>query len=279
MDEERSPEARQRAETALVRLLHGLGQDAPSITVLGGLVPEVLAAGVELAPPHIGTADVDLLLITHVDETARLAIVETALLHMRFRAVDNDGWRWRGTVGLHPVKIEFLCDLPDQREGHFVRPPGCEHLSACNLRGTGYVALDSERRDLAGTLEDGTDVSVAADFAGLGGYLLSKLVAVRTRAAQKDYYDFVYVLMHNTAGGPDGAAQWLMDERFATARVALGGTFADVRERFGRTTDFGPKEYAQQAEQANPGGDVARLRADAVSAAGLFFDKLLQDDG
>jgi hypothetical protein len=108
MDEERSPEARQRAETALVRLLHGLGDDAPSITVLGGLVPEVLAAGVELAPPHIGTADVDLLLITHVDETAGLAAVETALLRMHFRAVDNDGWRWRGTVGLHPVRIEFL---------------------------------------------------------------------------------------------------------------------------------------------------------------------------
>jgi hypothetical protein len=51
------------------------------------------------------------------------------------------------------------------------------------------------------------------------------------------------------------------------------------RERFRRTTDFGPKEYAEQAEQADPGGDAARLRADAVSAAGLFFDKLFQDDG
>jgi hypothetical protein len=141
------------------------------------------------------------------------------------------------------------------------------------------VTLDSERRDLTGTLEDGTNVSVTVDFAGLGGYLLSKLAAVKARAKQKDYYDFVYVLMNNAAGGPNGAAQWLMDERFATARVALNGTFTDVRERFRRTTDFGPKEYAEQAEQANPGGDAARLRADAVSAAGLFFGKLFQDDG
>jgi hypothetical protein len=275
LDEERSLEARERAETALVRLLHGLGADAPSITVLGGLVPAVLAAGVELAPPHIGTADVDLLLITHVDETARLVIVETALLRMGFRAVDSDGWRWRGSVGLHPVKIEFLCDLPDFREGEFVRPPGCEHLSACNLRGTGYVALDSARQELRGTLESGAEVTVAADFAGLGGYLLSKLVAVRTRAATKDYYDFVYVLINNTAGGPAGAAQWLTDERFTTAHAALEGTFLEVRERFRRTTDFGPTQYAEQAEQANPGGDVALLRADAVSAAGDFFDSLL----
>jgi hypothetical protein len=275
MDEERSLEARERAETALVRLLHGLGEGAPSITVLGGLVPAVLAAGVKRAPPHIGTADVDLLLITHVDETARLETVEAALLRLRFRAVDNDGWRWRGSVGQHPVKIEFLCDLPSYREGEFVRPAGCEHLAACNLRGTGYVALDSERHELTGTLEDGAQVEVAVAFAGLGGYLLSKLVAVKTRSATKDYYDFVYVLINNAAGGPAGAAQWLFDERFISARASLEGMFLDVRERFRRTTDFGPKQYAEQAEQANPGGDVARHRADAVTAASEFFDKLL----
>jgi hypothetical protein len=131
---------------------------------------------------------------------------------------------------------------------------------------------------LTGTLEDGTEVTVAADFAGLGGYLLSKLVAVKTRAATKDYYDFVYVLINNAAGGPAGAAQWLLDERFATARVALQATFIDVRERFRWTSDFGPKEYAVQAEQANPGGDAALLRADAASAASVFFDQLSKDD-
>jgi hypothetical protein len=43
MEEERSPEARARAESALVRLLHEIGDEAPFLVVLGGLVPAVLA--------------------------------------------------------------------------------------------------------------------------------------------------------------------------------------------------------------------------------------------
>lgn len=42
-DEQRSPAARARAETALVRLLHEMGDEAPFLVVLGGLVPAVLA--------------------------------------------------------------------------------------------------------------------------------------------------------------------------------------------------------------------------------------------
>lgn len=36
-DEQRSPAARARAETALVRLLHEMGEQAPFLVVLGGL--------------------------------------------------------------------------------------------------------------------------------------------------------------------------------------------------------------------------------------------------
>jgi hypothetical protein len=43
MDEQRSRETRARAETALVRLLHALGDEEVFLVVLGGLVPEVLA--------------------------------------------------------------------------------------------------------------------------------------------------------------------------------------------------------------------------------------------
>jgi hypothetical protein len=42
-DEQRSPAARARAETALVRLLREIGDEAPFRVVLGGLVPAVLA--------------------------------------------------------------------------------------------------------------------------------------------------------------------------------------------------------------------------------------------
>jgi len=274
MDEDRSSETRARAETALVRLLHQLGPDSITVTVLGGLVPAVLAEAVEGAPSHIGTADVDLLLITHVNDERRLAGVERALEKMKFSTVGSDGWRWQGPVDGHRIKIEFLCDLPEHPEGSFIRPAGCSRLAASNLRGTGYVARDSEERPLSGTLLDDKQVTVRARFAGLGGYLLSKLVAVRTRAATKDYYDLVYVLIYNPEGGPTAAAERLMNGSFDDALLALRSTFLEVRERFRRTTDYGPQQYAEQAEQANPGGDLAMLRADAVSAAQEFFERL-----
>ena len=242
-----------------MRLLDGIDSDPPQIIVLGGLVPPVLASAVEGAPPHLGTADVDILLITNVDATENLDAVEASLTRMEFTPTDDDGWRWRGLVDGHPVRIEFLCDLDGHAEGNYVRPPGCRVLAASNLRGTGY----------------GTRTTVSTRFAGLGGYLLSKLVAVRTRAATKDYSDFIYVLVNSDEGGPAGAAATLRDGALAEALRGLQSTIIEVRERFSHAMDYGPQQYAEQAEQANPGSDLAMLRADAVTAAQEFFDALL----
>lgn len=154
-----------------------------------------------------------------------------------FRPVPGyDGWRWRGDIDGVPVRLEFLCDLPDHREREVIRPSGCTALAAANLRGTGYVARDFSREELTGALPDGTTITVSGRFAGLDGYLLSKCVAVRTRAATKDYYDLVYVLLHNRAGGPEG--------------------------------------FAEQALQVDPQADGRALRADAVDAVQRFFDTI-----
>ena len=192
-------------------------------------------------PDHLGATDVDVLLITHVDPDADLSGVERALGRLGFKPDPNeDGWRWRGPIDGVPVKLEFLCDLPNYREGEVVRPSRCRVLSAQNLRGTGYVARDFAWEELTGELVDGTGVTVRVRFAALEGYLLSKCVAVRTRAATKDYYDFVYVLQHNQAGGPEQAAHRLLNGEFADALPPLRTTFLEVRERYVKTTDTGP---------------------------------------
>jgi len=114
MDEQRSRETRARAETALVRLLHALGDDDVFLVVLGGLAPAVLASNEAFVPEHLGTTDVDVLLITHVDLDADLGAVERALEQLDFKPdPSEDGWRWRGPIEGVPVKLEFLCDLPD----------------------------------------------------------------------------------------------------------------------------------------------------------------------
>lgn len=268
--EERSSEARAIAEQALVWLLHELRDEPVRPIVLGGLVPPLLTSN---SPGHLGTADVDILLITHVEAITGLAAVERALDRMEFEPLE-EAWRWRGLVGGIPVKVEFLCDLDEYREGDVIHPDGCEALGVANLRGTGYVGRDTFERELSATLRDGHVVSVVGRFAGLAGYLLSKAAAVRTRAAEKDYYDFAYVLIHNDAGGPEAAADRLLHERFDQPRQELRSTFIEVRERFRRTSDTGPVAYAAQSALADPAVDELTLRADAVTAVEVFFGRL-----
>lgn len=277
MAEQRSRETRARAETALVRLLYALGDEEVFLVVLGGLVPEILASNEALVPEHLGTTDVDVLLITHVEPDADLVSVERALEFLDFRPDPSEsGWRWRGPIDGVPVKLEFLCDLPDYREGEVVRPGGCRVLGAQNLRGTGYVARDFKWEELTGELADGSTVAVRARFAGLEGYLLSKCVAARTRAATKDYYDLVYVLQHNHAGGPEQAARRLLNGEFAANLNSLSTTFLEVRERYVRTADSGPAGYARQALEVQPEVGEAELRADAVDVVQRFFAELVR---
>jgi hypothetical protein len=275
MDEVRSRETRARAELALVRLLHELRDQAVQLVVLGGLVPGILAREDSSTPTHLGTTDVDILLITHLDPQADLGSVEQALQYMSFTPdPTEDGWRWSGPVDNATVKIELLCDLSDQREREIIRPRGCTKLAAANLRGTGYVASDFALKELTGQLADGRQVTVEARFAGLGGYLLSKCVALRSRAATKDYYDLVYVLLHNRAGGPEQAARRLLEGKLADALPSLRTTFMEVRERYVNTGDSGPMGYTEQALEVEPDAVAALLRADAVDVVQRFFAAL-----
>lgn len=272
--DERSREARQLAETALVWLLDELRDDSFFIVVLGGLVPEVLTRGQEPpVTPHLGTADVDVLLITHLDVERDYGPVEAALTRMGF-APFGEAWRWRGRVDGRPVVIEFLCDLDTAREGEDIRPKGCEILAAVNLRGTGYVAEDFEWEEISGRLPGGKTATVGARFAGLEGYLLSKCVATRTRAADKDYYDLAYVLLHNRAGGPQEAARALKTGNLSSELESLRSTFLELSERYRRTTDSGPMRYAEQMLLVEPAAEAAALRADAVAAVREFVREL-----
>lgn len=72
--EERSAEARARAERALVLLVDTIGDEDVPLIVLGGLVPATLTRaenGVTATSQHLGTTDVDVLLITRLDARRR----------------------------------------------------------------------------------------------------------------------------------------------------------------------------------------------------------------
>jgi hypothetical protein len=270
---ERSPEARARAEQALVRLLSGLEGSESDLIVLGGLVPGVLSSGLEVeAPAHLGTTDVDLLIGTQLAGAENLQAIERQLGEMKFSA-DPEGWQWRGKVDGITVKIEFLCDSATDSKGS-TEIPGCEKLHACNLRGTGYVARDWSWQTLRGTLASGEELKVRAKFAGLSGYLLSKCAAARDRDLEKDYYDLVFVLRHNTAGGPTEAGRRLRHGSLADALPEMNSTMREIGGRFQGHGDRAVQSYASQMLRVEPELDEATLRADAIVAVAEFLDAL-----
>jgi hypothetical protein len=272
-EEERSPQARARAELALCTLAAHIADDTAPLIVLGGLMPAILTEGT--GPQHLGTSDVDMLLVVHLEQTAGLARVETALLTAGFEAeTHQNGWRWRGRIDGYPVKLEFLCDLDTEPEG-IIAIPGCQTLRANNLRGTGYVAHDFTTRELTADIPGRGPTTVTIRFAGLGGYLLIKCVAARYRGKDKDFYDLTFVLLHNRAGGPTAAARQLLDGNLADRLPALKSIFLEVRERFYSVTSVGPKGFAAESERADPSASDEQNRALAAAAVNEFIDAML----
>ena len=273
---QRSQFARRLAEKALLSLVEALGDIDLPLIVLGGLVPEVLTSGQEPpAPEHLGTTDVDIHLGLRVDPDVDLGPVERALETIGFVPDPKiDGWRWRGEIEGAVVKIEFLCDLDDRAANQSIILRGCTRLTAANLRGTGFVAEDFEWEEVAAEVSDGDVRSVRIRFAGLQGYLMSKAFAARTRGRDKDYYDFVYTLLYNRLGGPAEAATTLARGRFSNRVKVTTDPWPELRARFLGAHDFGPTSYAEGALLADPTGDVATLRQDAIGAVSEFLSVL-----
>ena len=271
-NDERSAEAREIAERALGRLLAASAPTGEDLIVLGGLVPPTLArTDAPEVPAHLGTTDVDVLLVTHLTAEHDLGRIEMALETMHFTP-QADGWCWSGRIEDRIVKIEFLCDLDDQPAEAIVQPVGCSRLRAVNLRGTGYVERDHHEYILH--VPEG---NLRVQIAGLAGYLLSKSVAVRTRGADKDYYDLAYVLLHNDAGGPTEAATIVKASPVADALPGMSSTFLEIRERFRNDRAHGARAYAREARKVTPEDDAQLLAADAAAAVNEFLDTLARE--
>jgi len=273
-EEERSAAARARAEQALVWVLDGLNSENTKMIVLGGLVPDVLSGGSEIASTrHLGTTDVDILLVTHVEDGTDLSALERNLRKLAF-SPRQSGWRWVGNVDGHPVKIEFLCDLEDRVAEEAVRCTGCDILKAMNLRGTRFVGRDWNWQVLTALSPAGKALTVRARFAGLEGYLLSKCFAARHRGAAKDYYDLAYVLIHNQAGGPREAAKLLREGKFSDQLADLNSIFEEIDARFASSAAYAAASYAAQMQIVDPGLEEGVLRTDATVAVGEFLAAL-----
>lgn len=142
------------------------------------------------------------------------------------------------------------------------------------VRGTGFVARDHQSRALTGRLADDTTVTVEVDFAGLQGYLLAKMFAARARGLDRDFYDLVYVLLHNRLGGPTEAGHAIRAGVFRADLPSMHTTLREIRERFRDASGAGPTAYAREAAQTDGDLTEAVLRADAQGAVAALLDVL-----
>jgi len=269
----RNRAAREAAERALIRVVHHYGS-RPEFVVLGGLVPELLCSGSSFQ--HAGTTDVDVQVDLEIAcgsvNTSRL---ERALLNAEFDPDAQRIWRWaaEGSTPRTIVKFELLADLDDVPSEATVDFDGCDQLGAVNLRGTGFASRDVEVRTLRARV-GGVEQLAEVQVSGLAGFLLAKCAAARSRRKPKDWYDIAFVLVHNDAGGPEAAAQTVLD-RFGNELGTLRTSLDDLLANFATPEAQGPQAYAGQMMVDHPELDRATLLADAVIAVETFYTRLV----
>jgi hypothetical protein len=268
-DTSRDHAARALAEEALAALLRAAGPRSNDLVLIGGLVPEYL---VEFAGPHQGTNDVDLLLdlgFEYDRDELDYSWLERALVAADFMpASPNVGWRWVTDVRGHPVVVEFLADVADNLDRE-IALPGTSVLGAKNLRGPGPALRDAHDAVVHGLPIRMTD---------LGGYLSAKGAAAFWRGAEKDLYDFAWVLVHAARIDPGRAANavsTVLDagvdrDRFAAVLGACA--------MFETADSIGAVTFATTSVAAGDEGDRDALALDAVLAVRLFRAGLSSDE-
>jgi hypothetical protein len=271
----RSRAARDAAERALIRVVHHYGS-RPEFVLLGGLVPDLLCSA--STQRHAGTTDVDV----QVDlEIAAGAVntrrLEQALRNAEFVPDGRSTWRWM-TTGPTPrtvIKFELLADLDTEPAEATIDFDECDALGAVNLRGTGFASQDVEVRELRARV-GGVVQTAEINVTGLGGFLLAKCAAARSRRKPKDWYDIAFVLLHNDAGGVDPAVAAIR-ERFGPELPWVRTSLDDLLANFADPSAQGPRAYVEQMLLEHPDMDSSTLAADAVLAVERMHQLLTSD--
>lgn len=225
---------------------------------------------------HAGTTDVDVQVNLEIAAgSTNMARLERALGNAEFTADPQRVWRWQTEVDGHNavVKFELLADLDYAREGAVVDFDECEELGAVNLRGTGFAARDYLPRQLRARI-GGVAYQVEVNVTGLAGFLLAKAAAAYGRRKEKDWYDIVFVLLHNDEGGPQAAARQVREGFGSDLVGSIRTALDDLSVNFADPNAQGPAAYASQMVLDHPNLGEAELRAGSVLAVQSFYASL-----
>ena len=277
--EPRSRAARDRAEGALARFGLLAAGHLNEFVVIGGLNPDFLAPAAPV--PHSGTTDVDLLFeigFVYDRDEHDFGWLDRLLENEEFRSRNADGWSWDALLGDAKIRLDLLCDVPDH-PGQAIALPGAISAATKNFTGPAPALIAPIARAIAvpsavQEANPGAPPTISLRFANLGGYLLAKAAAARSRGLPKDLYDLLYVTLYNP-GGPQGAAMAVVEQ---LGRISdPQGARASIVEALSRCTDpaaSGPLAFARSMIDAGDDATEAQLRQDAVFASRRFLAEL-----
>ena len=263
-----------RCERVLLTLVGDLGPWRERVYLAGGLAPRYLVGRLpEGARPHVGTADVDLVIgLALGDDTPETyRTLQNNLVKARF-AQKEPSFRWAREVDGATVFVEFMCETDQVEPGFIFRPKGestGSKLGAFNVRGAHLVRDDFVEREIEGDrLDEGGRSRVLVRVANVLPYTVLKILAFQDRHENKDAYDLIFTLL-NHAGGPSATGRTAASSP-VRGHLQVGEALTLLAERFADVARDGPHGYA--AFLAEPGDDeaAARLRQEAVATVRAF---------
>jgi hypothetical protein len=182
------------ARAVLMDVLDLLREYGDSVVVAGGWVPSLSPS--KGIMPHVGTADVDLILdYRRIPEQAKSTLSDL-LLDRGYRP-GSDQFKFRRTVntetGPIDVEVDFLTLEPEGNlPGDYYQT--IQGVKALKVRGGDLVFEGPITETLEGELPDGSKTSLIVRMASSVPFLILKSLALFDRRARKDAYDIYYYL-------------------------------------------------------------------------------------
>ncbi|MBI2770535.1 MAG: hypothetical protein HYX47_12990 [Burkholderiales bacterium] len=276
-------------ESALGMLLRAFGTLAPTLRLVGGLVPRYLTPE---APPdvpkHAGTTDVDIVLAIEVlAEKGKYNKLSEQLKANGFsRVVNKDGnvssWRWERKVDGQNIVVEFLQHTDDPAKNARAESVVDEGVSAMQILHAGVVHELYLEREVVVQLPDGNGkAKVAIRYADAIAFILLKALAFDDRKTNKDAADLIHVMRH--AGSIENLAA-LYAQRVKEGKhhdaleqglQALERKFCDDKDIEGFEKE-GPAQFCAFHEIGEQGSDERLLEQRNVSGLVTEFVTLVR---
>ena len=248
-----------------------LGDLLDDLVVVGGLAPSLLIDQSELPiglDAHLGTRDLDLGLALSILEEERYEELSVRLRDAGFAPDVNDqgnvtNQRWRHDSE-RPITIDFL--IPPS--GKSDRGGTLRHLqqgfAAVITPGLHLAFADRRRVEVSGRTPSGEEAVRAIWVCGPGALLVLKALAFRNRGANKDAYDFSYVLRGIGGRNVSECLRPFLEDPHVKKAVAI------IRQDFATHDGLGPRRVANFLTNG-PDDDI---QADVVGDVLAFLQEI-----